>query len=98
MKSLSASRKFLPRRPDKRSAKASADRTNERADPVCRGHGKNSDTPTVRPGNGNGFLAVVRPATVEIFYTKTPNSPRAEPLSRREPEGKIGRASCREGE
>jgi hypothetical protein len=51
--------------------KQSAERTNGPARKASRGRGENSNAATVRSGDGSGFIAAIRPATVEIFSAKS---------------------------
>ena len=70
MNATVASRKFLPRQRNNRSAKKSAEQKHGPARAACRGRGENSNAAIVRSMIGSGFIAAFQSATVEIFSAK----------------------------
>jgi hypothetical protein len=47
---------------------------------TCRGHRENSNASIVRPLIHSGFVAAIRPATVEIFSAKILRNPANAPV------------------
>jgi hypothetical protein len=71
MNATGASRRF-PLAPAEQSVRGEKARTNNMVLPkgACRDRRENSNAPVVRPVNGSGFVALMRPATVEFSTAK----------------------------